>query len=154
MRGTCGVPSIRILVAEPARVEIEVVGDPRPQGSKTAWYNQKTQRVVMLDGKGPGRKLFVEWRKAVKAAAKAAYIGRPLNGPVTVDLTFRLERPKTVDRDYPSIAPDLDKLTRAVFDSLTGVVFVDDALVVGLVARKLYAENQPVGVTIIVKEVR
>lgn len=133
---------------EPIVVEVE--GDPRPQGSKVGFI--VSGKVVMTEGRGPQLKLFRAWRKTVKAAAKEAMIGPLLTGPVTVDITFRLRRPMTVERAYPSIAPDLDKLTRAVFDSLTGTVWKDDSLVVGMVVRKLYAENQPVGATITVND--
>ena len=59
---------------------------------------------------------------------------------------------KTVDRQLPSVSPDLDKLIRAVGDSLTdsGVV-TDDSRIVRISARKLYAEGIQPGATILVK---
>jgi Holliday junction resolvase RusA-like endonuclease len=44
--------------------------------------------------------------------------------------------------------PDLDKLVRAILDSLTGVVWRDDAQVVDIVARKVYAETPGVDIAI------
>jgi Holliday junction resolvase RusA-like endonuclease len=50
------------------------------------------------------------------------------------------------------VSPDLDKLIRAVGDSLTdsGVV-IDDSRIVRISARKLYAEGIQPGATIQVK---
>jgi Holliday junction resolvase RusA-like endonuclease len=50
------------------------------------------------------------------------------------------------------VSPDLDKLIRAVGDSLTdsGVV-IDDSRIVRISARKLYAEGIAPGATIQVK---
>jgi crossover junction endodeoxyribonuclease RusA len=60
---------------------------------------------------------------------------------VRVTLAFYLPRPQSLPKRVTAHvkAPDLDKLTRAVFDALTGVVFHDDAQVVDLVATKRYA---------------
>ena len=38
----------------------------------------------------------------------------------------------------PSVAPDLDKLIRAVLDGLTAIAYVDDGQVVSIVAEKAY----------------
>jgi Holliday junction resolvase RusA-like endonuclease len=67
-------------------------------------------------------------------------------------VAFYLPKPKTVDRQLPSVSPDLDKLIRAVGDSLTdsGVV-IDDSRIVRISARKLYAEGIAPGATIQVK---
>lgn len=132
-------------------IEVVVIGEPKPQGSKRAMTNKTTGQAFMIED-NPGVRA---WRRDVKAAAKAV-MGhrRPIAGPCTVDLTFRLTRPRTIqDRAYPCVPPDLDKLVRAVFDAITKVAFYDDALVAGLVARKLYAENLLPGATIVVKEV-
>jgi Holliday junction resolvase RusA-like endonuclease len=49
------------------------------------------------------------------------------------------------------VSPDLDKLIRAVGDSLTGTVITDDSRIVRISARKLYAEGIEPGATISVK---
>ena len=42
---------------------------------------------------------------------------------------------------HPGRKPDLDKLVRAVFDSLTSIVWIDDAQVVRLTAMKRYIDR-------------
>lgn len=67
--------------------------------------------------------------------------GERYTGPTTVCVTFRFDRPKSLPKRVQAHLrkPDLDKLTRAVLDALTPVAWPDDAVVVSLVARKLYA---------------
>jgi Holliday junction resolvase RusA-like endonuclease len=60
---------------------------------------------------------------------------------VRITLAFYLPRPKSLPRRVLANlkAPDLDKLVRNVFDSLTQTCFRDDAQVVDLIAMKRYA---------------
>jgi crossover junction endodeoxyribonuclease RusA len=64
-------------------------------------------------------------------------------GPVGIDILFVRRRPtsmpKKLTRPHTKF-PDLDKLTRAVLDSMTGIVYQDDAQVVQIYCRKRYAE--------------
>jgi crossover junction endodeoxyribonuclease RusA len=57
-----------------------------------------------------------------------------------------MNRPKTVNRPEPSVAPDLDKLVRAVLDGLTAIAYRDDGQVVRLTAAKQYGVNPGVWV--------
>lgn len=136
-----------------SEVRIVAVGEPVPQGSHRVVTNPRTQQSLVIESNPRLR----AWRRTVKVAAKAVMGDeRPFVRPVTVDITFRLLRPRTIqDRVYPCVegSGDLDKLVRAIFDAITKVAIYTDALVVGLNTRKLYAEKEPPGVTIIVKEV-
>jgi crossover junction endodeoxyribonuclease RusA len=60
---------------------------------------------------------------------------------VEIDMIFTMARPKTVNRPEPSVAPDLDKLVRAVLDGLTAIAYRDDGQVVRLTAAKQYGIN-------------
>lgn len=133
-----------------SEVTIEVVGIPVPQGSHRVGLNKRTGAHMVVESNA---KLAV-WRRTISLAAQTAFGRRSLfAGPLTVDATFRLVRPKSVKtRVYPSVRPDLDKMLRAL-DALTGVVWVDDAQVVEISARKLYAETMSPGAMIIVREV-
>lgn len=123
--------------------EFVVDGVAVPQGSKSATVRGGV--AVMFDD----NKALRAWRKTVTAAAAEAYGDRaPVEGPLQVELEFRLARGKTVRRPMPSVRPDVDKLTRACFDSLTGVVFKDDAQVVTVLARKRYADQPGVHVRV------
>ncbi len=84
-------------------------------------------------------------------------------GPVEIWLTFVFKRPKShftskgeIRKPFKHMtAPcwhrrlDLDKLTRAVFDALTGCAYEDDGQITDLHARKVWGETE--GVDIIVE---
>ncbi len=94
------------------------------------------------------------WRKAIALAATEALPSdwTPIDDPCELVVNFYMPKPKSVTRPLPSVSPDLDKLIRAVGDSLTdsGVV-TDDSRIVRISARKLYAEGIEPGATISVK---
>ena len=140
------------------RLEVTVHGNPAPQGSK-----RHVGRGIMVESS----KTLRPWRDTVAWEARQAK-GQtpPLTGPVNLNLTFRLVRPKAHYRtgkhhaelrpDAPTFSPkkpDLDKLCRAILDALTTAqVWRDDSQVATLHARKVYAnDNRPPGVDIVVQ---
>lgn len=122
-------------------------GIPRPQGSK---------RYI-----GNGR--FVEasdvkpWRASIAKAAEAAMSELnlpPFDEPVVVTAVFFLPRPSSVKRIWPSVAPDTDKLCRAIGDGLsvnTNKVLSDDSRIVKWDAQKVYADTTEPGVWISIR---
>jgi Holliday junction resolvase RusA-like endonuclease len=110
---------------------ITVYGTPAPQGSK---------RHV-----GGGRMIEVStklkpWREACKWAA-LKYRKKHITGPVLVDITFTLPKPKNCPKNrlWPDARPDLDKMFRAVGDSLTDAgIIEDDSRIVKLRATKVF----------------
>jgi crossover junction endodeoxyribonuclease RusA len=60
--------------------------------------------------------------------------------PVEVWMEFTFVRPPSVSkrRLWPTVKPDIDKLERAVFDALKGVVFADDCQPVLVHKKKCY----------------
>lgn len=115
-------------------VAFRVNGDPAPQGSKRAFV--VNGRAVLTESSTKVK----PWRAAVVDAAVDAMNGRaPLTGPVTVMVSFRLAKPKSVKRDLPSVRPDLDKLARSTMDALTTAqVVADDSQVCDLWVSKRY----------------
>lgn len=119
---------------------IRVVGIPVTQGSKSAGLING--QVRMWEQRGSQLK---PWRRAVTDAVTGRY-EQPLQGPVAVSLRFLLPYPPSAPkrrRELPwkSRSFDVDKLARAVLDSLTGPVLVDDAQVLGLYVSKAYVEG-------------
>jgi crossover junction endodeoxyribonuclease RusA len=122
-----------------------VAGVPIPQGSMKGF--------VVKTAKGPRAALtsdnahLPQWRHLVGWTAKRALQDLPAGdrglvvGAVQLTVVFTLPRPKRLPkRALPHISrPDLDKLTRAVCDALTGVVWKDDSQVDALAVRKRYA---------------
>jgi Holliday junction resolvase RusA-like endonuclease len=80
------------------------------------------------------------WRADIARNAELSGY-KPVQGAVKVEIDFIFNRPKSVTREFPTVAPDLDKLTRAVLDGLTGVAYVDDAQVILIQAVKTYGIN-------------
>jgi crossover junction endodeoxyribonuclease RusA len=67
-------------------------------------------------------------------------------GAVEVRILFGILRPESVParkRPHPTVKPDVDKLTRAVFDAISSVLYRDDAQVVHLQVRKRYVDVGP-----------
>lgn len=146
-------------------VVVRVVGEPKPAGSKVSGVRYRrdlngTKIPVVKDGrittftKDTSGLAGVRWRRDVARAGLQAWRGRELLAePLFVDMTFLLDRPRThfrsgrfqsVLRDaapvFPAVRPDVLKLARAVEDALTGVLWQDDALIVGARYEKVYAE--------------
>jgi Holliday junction resolvase RusA-like endonuclease len=128
-----------------AEVSFSVTGDPASQGSHAIMHG----RIVQVNSSK-----HKAWRKAIALAATEALPSdwTPIDDPCELVVNFYMPKPKSVTRPLPSVSPDLDKLIRAVGDSLTdsGVV-TDDSRIVRISARKLYAEGIEPGATISVK---
>lgn len=124
--------------------ELIVYGVAQPQGSKTAFV--RNGRAILTDGRRKeSREAFAGWRASVATAARDAQerAQRALySGPLTLTVDFYLPRPQSLPKRvlWPSTRPDLDKLVRAVFDALKGVLIADDGRIVHLVARKQFGD--------------
>jgi Holliday junction resolvase RusA-like endonuclease len=128
-----------------AEVSLSVVGDPASQGSHAIMQG----RIVQVNSKK-----HKAWRNAITQTALATLPAdwEPIDEPCELIVNFYMPKPASVKRSLPTVSPDLDKLIRAVGDSLTdsGVV-VDDSRIVRISARKLYAIGIEPGATIEVK---
>ncbi len=116
-------------------------GRPSPQGSKKSVGNGRFIEAS---------KYLPAWRRAVtEFYAATEHNWEPVEGPVTLEVVFYLERPSTIKvnkRPHPVVPPDVDKLVRGVSDSLSDAgVWGDDSQVVKLVAFKRYADNHEQG---------
>ena len=92
--------------------------------------------IITSSAKGLGT-----WRRLVADVAQNYAPVEPWDGPVGIELHFGLPKPKSAPRRkrvWPDKRPDLDKLTRAVLDALTYVVFADDSQVIEIRASKDY----------------
>lgn len=126
-----------------------VPGIPRPQGSKRIIRG----RLVEVS------KYVRKWRREVSAVASTVY-DTPTDQPLLVELTFTFERPKSHLTskgilksglsEYHVKRPDVDKLIRAILDSLTGIAYVDDSQVVSVAARKQYGNGNGVDVVTVI----
>jgi len=90
------------------------------------------------------------WRAAVIDAVHLRFldIGEvpKFEEALKLRVTFCIDRPKTVKREYPTTPYDLDKLVRAIGDALTiSGVISDDAIITDILATKRYGNGCPYG---------
>ena len=126
-------------------ITITVYGSPAPQGSKK-FIGMKGGRGLMIESS----KAVKPWREAVKSAALDAMhdrAGQGIRGPVAVEMTFTLPKPKSAPkrmRTWPDRKPDVSKLVRSTEDALTDAgIWEDDARVVDCHSRKVFPGEHP-----------
>jgi len=125
-------------------VSFTVAGVARPQGSMRAFV--RGDKVVITSA----TKGLDEWRDAIAWEARAV-TSQMLVGPLRLAATFTLPRPKSDFLADGSVRPsarlrhdkrpDLDKLTRALMDALTGVAYADDSQVAAIDVAKVYVQH-------------
>ncbi|WP_415395492.1 RusA family crossover junction endodeoxyribonuclease [Rhodococcus globerulus] len=124
------------------RIEFFVPGAPAPQGSKR--HVGHGRMIESSKAVGP-------WRERVALAAHSHADGL-IGGPIGIRLKFVMPRPKSAPKRTtpPAIKrPDIDKISRAILDAITGVLIADDSQVTDLHATKRIAEiNENHGVHI------
>jgi len=126
---------------------------------------QPRQRLTVIAGRPhnytPSRHPVNTFKAHLRQAVAEQWQGPPLCGPVHLELSIFLPRPKAkLWKRKPMPAephckrPDLDNLLKAVLDALRGLVWRDDAQVAELVANKQIAagDRQP-GVSITIHRI-
>lgn len=130
-------------------ISFTVVGTPRTAGSKS--IGRTRTGGAFIRGAGKYEK---QWRSQVTDAARESHANRPLiYGPVALHLAFYFARPKShlslrkgepvgVRPSAPTRhtqKPDCTKMTRALEDALTGVIWQDDSQVIVQTVSKHWA---------------
>lgn len=117
---------------------ITVYGEPKPQGSMRSFRHAKTGAVITT-GDNPGTK---PWKQQVAQVALSMNLPQfEPHVPVYMAMNFYFSRPKSVSakkRPAMTTKPDGDKLVRAIFDALKGIVIHDDSQVIEHHCRKHY----------------
>ncbi|HYX83244.1 MAG TPA: RusA family crossover junction endodeoxyribonuclease [Gemmatimonadales bacterium] len=117
-------------------VEFSVLGVAQPKGSARAFIPKGWKHPIVTS---TNRNLKA-WESLIATAAQDAARGIFFDGPIALELRFRLPRPKSLPArvTHHQTKPDLDKCIRAL-DALTGILWRDDAQVVAISAVKGYA---------------
>lgn len=139
-------------------IAFRVIGRAQQRGSKTPWIpKRKDGSFVMKNGRPiiatmDSNKSSGPWMQEVKWAAISA-LGQIelITAPIELTARFYFCRPQShfgsgknagvLKASAPSIhaqSPDLDKLTRALGDSLTGVLIHDDKLIARIISERLW----------------
>jgi len=86
------------------------------------------------------------FKASVRLAAREAYGGPPLEGPLCVEAVFVFPRPKRLQKKKspPGRIPhdtgkDIDNLCKGLFDALNELTWRDDRQVCSAMIRKVYA---------------
>ena len=110
---------------------------------KSAEYSSRTHRFYR-------RKTTTQYQAALREAWRIKYghATAPIRGPVRIELTFILPRPKYMmwkKKPTPRVphtkTPDTDNLTKNVKDALKQVAWADDSLVYDEHSRKFIASG-------------
>jgi len=154
------------------RMEFFVPGVPKTAGSKVSGvaHRRDPETGLQVPVRHPDGRLKtftkddtgdagIAWRADIRAAAREAMTGAPMEGALGVTITFVMPRNKghfgsgrnaavlkpTAPR-WHTVRPDIDKLSRAVLDALKGIAWLDDSQVVQKHVTKRYADaHEPPG---------
>jgi Holliday junction resolvase RusA-like endonuclease len=113
-------------------------GEAIPQGSKTATVIKG--RAVMFDS----NKKLKAWRatttnQVMQQAKELNFTPFKQYEPVRAIIIIYFKKPKTVKRAEPTVKPDVDKLLRSLFDSMTAAkIWYDDSQVISVTVSKHY----------------
>lgn len=130
------------------KIELEIFGFPKPQGSKRHVGNG-----ILIEAAGESLK---KWRREIAAACQATSTEK-LTGPLKVEAVFFLPRPKSItprQRPLPILPPDIDKLARGLLDGIgqAGNIWGDDSQVTQLIVNKFYADDREPGASVKITE--
>lgn len=134
-------------------IEFFVPGIPVAKGSAKGFCLPNSRRVIITQTNRDKQK---PWASLIAVMARNAGV-TPIRGPVKLSMSFYFPRPKSHYRtgknahlltdDAPAFhtsRPDGDKLTRCVWDALTGVAYLDDSQVAAWGSgEKMYSDTRP-----------
>lgn len=144
-------------IAEHGEIRFTVYGIAQPAGSKQSWV--PTSKKTGQPFRGKGGRIIVNtvddnphsrtWKSEVKDAARAAYSGPPLEGPLSLEVLIYRPRLKSHYGKngllkpsapvYCDVRPDATKLLRGIEDAITNAGhWRDDAQVAMQTVVKMY----------------
>jgi Holliday junction resolvase RusA-like endonuclease len=131
-------------------------GTPRPGGSKRVFPIRRggelTGKFIVTDSSGQAGR---DWRASVVQSAFDAMRNAnlaPMQGALRMNLAFVMPRPKYHFRSNGQLKPDAplrhikkpdqSKTTRLIEDSMTGIVYMDDAQICEQFITKNYTSTE------------
>jgi Holliday junction resolvase RusA-like endonuclease len=112
-------------------ISFVVYGTPCPQGSMKAFIVRGRAQVTSDNKKLKPYRQEVAGAAQVEAQKSGFFAAKHV--PVLASYVFYFERPPSIPRKRTRhvVTPDLDKLVRSTTDALTGILYKDDAQIVG-----------------------
>lgn len=110
-----------------------------------AFYNPKAKKMLHFSPKNTK-----DWEQLIRSAAQEYVPDKLLDGPLSVEATFYLLKPKSKPKKclYPATKPDHDNLEKALYDALEGIIYTNDSRIVDKTFKKRYGDPPRVEVTI------
>ena len=133
-----------------SEVSFTVFGKPEPQGSTRAFIPKGWKRPIITST----NKALKPYRQEISRVALDECAFNPIpfgeHQPAELTVNFYFARPKSIPKKRVChvVKPDLDKLVRAVKDSLKGIVYHDDSQVVRVKAEKFYGAPERTEITV------
>jgi Holliday junction resolvase RusA-like endonuclease len=113
-------------------------GIPKPQARARTFMRKGAKFPTTWSPKS-------DWFSVVYATALANRPKAPLDGPLCVELSLYLPKPKSApkSKERPDVRPDLDNYEKAILDALTQAgIWTDDGRICELHSAKFYAKLQ------------
>lgn len=128
-------------------VSLTVYGHPVPK-ARARTVRTKNGKTVSFTPDNTA-----SWEDSIRAQALSSRPAQLLDGPLVMEATFFLLRPKSRPKKelYPDRKPDLDNLLKSVKDALEGVIYTNDSRIVDEVTRKRY--DDPPRVEVVIREI-
>ena len=135
------------------RLQFTIFMKAEPQGSSKAFVIPGTNRAIVTSDNVKMKPFRSEVTRMAMATMSEMNMPEPMLGKhvaARVLVNFNFIKPASCpkSRTSPVVKPDIDKLTRAVLDALTGVAFLDDAQVVESSQSKFYSNKESVDITV------
>ncbi len=130
----------------PGVISFTVYGNPKSKRISEAFFNPKTKKMSKFSPKSSK-----DWEQLIRSQAQQYRVfDSPWDCAVEMELVFSMPKPKSCPKTrlFPVTKPDLDKLCRAVFDGVTGILVSDDSRIIQCTAWKQYSDAPSVDITI------
>lgn len=134
-------------------ISLSVIGVPITQGSKSAYpFRRQNGTLGVRVTEGKKSAALADWRRAIADAARQV-VKMPIAGPIVLEATFYLPRPRSAPKRviFPATKPDTGKMLRSDEDALSKIAYEDDARIVTLHVHKRFAIDRPPGVDICIR---
>jgi Holliday junction resolvase RusA-like endonuclease len=114
---------------------------------------QPRHRIGVINGharafEAPKSHPIHSFKAALKIAAQGKFVGAPWDGPIAVKIVALFPRPKRLiwskrlmPRCWHTAKPDADNIEKAVWDSLSKIVWRDDSQICTSQCLKAYASG-------------
>lgn len=118
-------------------ISFTVFAVPQPQGSSRGFVlpgkNGRGPRAIITSANKNLKPYRQEVAGAATTEAESQGFFAPKHVPVIVTYRFYIERPPSIPKKRTRVVvkPDLDKLIRSTTDALTGILYADDAQIIG-----------------------